>query len=137
MKTRRLLFAIFLAVSTSASVHIAQADENIKVRSNQPIKPTWFPLIQRAEQKETTPSWLTKNSVSDYLQRKAVAEQEKASRRALQQPRLPPDIIEGQKTDPAKLGKRQIYGGRKAVDDFVQGKSESLSGYNKATLLRR
>jgi hypothetical protein len=46
---------------------------------------------------------------------------------AFRQQRLPPDIIED------NLDKRQIYGGRKAVEDFIHGKSESLIGIDADT----
>jgi hypothetical protein len=134
---------MYLAPIASASNHIAQADENIKAKNDQPIKPAGLPLIQRGEQKETSryftaPSWLESNSVADCLRRKAAAEQVKAIQQAFQQAhqvqsQLPPDIIEGQKNDSDKQGKRQIYGGHKAVDDFVQGQSKSLSGYDTET----
>jgi hypothetical protein len=118
------LFAIILAATTSTSVRVAQADdETIKAKRDPPTKPAGLPLIQRPEQKESTPPWLKRNSVSEYLQRRALLEQDKSFRQAQhQQPRLPPDIIERQKIDPTKQSKWQFHVARKAVDDFIQRK---------------
>ncbi len=125
-----------LSGSLFASSNVARAEE-----AQCPLERQAHPfgiLLQRT----VDPNWLKRNAVAEYLKEasrpnsnsisrgtSSLGERDGAPYRQLPK-YFPPDISNEPKNDPTKLGKRKIYGGRKAVEDFVHGKSKNLRGYD-------